>query len=210
MAGELARRVVRCRLDAGVQRPFLRAGFRHADLRGWAKANRPALIHAVLTLVRHWVASGRAPGTVVLGSYEEYSRVVGGILHAAGIVDFLHDLQAEQRHADDGAAEWDAFVAAWHEQFGVRRVAAAELDEQVLTPNEEMLSLTLGGTGSSRGRRIKLGQELRKRRDAVVGDRRLRVSDVVDRKGCWHYWLEPAVQVPPCGAARVSRATRRS
>src|SRR5688500_9625432 len=35
MTAELARRVVRCRLDAGVERPFLRGGFTHADLRGW-------------------------------------------------------------------------------------------------------------------------------------------------------------------------------
>ena len=41
---ELARRVVWCRIDAGVPRPHLRSGFRHGDLRAWAKDNRPRLI----------------------------------------------------------------------------------------------------------------------------------------------------------------------
>lgn len=75
-------------------------------------------------------------------------------------------------------------------------MGAGELDKSVLTPNEELLSLALGGTGTARGRRIKLGQELRKRRDAVIGEWRLRVSDAMDRHGCWHYWLEDACESP--------------
>jgi hypothetical protein len=59
-----------------------------------------------------------------------------------------------------------------------------------VTPNPEMLSLALAGTNTERGRRVKLGQELRKRRDAVIAGCRVRVSDRMDRHGCWHYRLE--------------------
>jgi putative DNA primase/helicase len=190
MTTELARRVVRCRIDAGVPRPHLRSGFRHGDLRGWAKDNRPQLIWAALTLVQNWLAQGRPPGPVTLGSYEGYARVVGGILMAAAIDGFLANVGDDQRHADDEAAEWEAFVEAWRELRGVTVVRAGDLDDIILTPNPEMLSLALAGTNTERGRRVKLGQELRKRRDAVIAGCRVRVSDRMDRHGCWHYRLE--------------------
>jgi hypothetical protein len=193
MTPELARRVVRCRIDAGVPRPHLRTGFRHADLRAWAKANRPRLIWAALTLVQHWLALGRLDGGVTLGSYESYCRVIGGILSAAGIGGFLATAGADQRHADDETAEWDAFVGLWREVLGGKVVGAEELDTTILSPNPEMLSLALASTSSERGRRVKLGQELRKRRDAVIGGWRVKVSDRVDRLGCWRYRLESAV-----------------
>ena len=191
MTPEMARRVVRSRIDAGVPRPHLRSGFRHSDLRAWAKTERSRLIWAALTLVQHWLAQGRPNGPVTLGSYESYCQIIGGILMAAGIEGFLANVGMDQRHADDETAEWEAFVEAWEEVFGVEAVGSEELDAVVLTPNPEMLSLTLASTSSPRGRRVKLGQELRKRRDAVIAGCRVRVSDRMDRHGCWHYHLEP-------------------
>jgi putative DNA primase/helicase len=197
MSAELSRRVVRCRIDAGVPQPHLRSGFRHPDLRNWAKAQRPRLLWAILTLVRNWLSSGMPEGPITLGSYESYCRMVGGILHAAGIEGFLANLHTEQGHGDDESVEWEAFVGAWHQALGEQVVGAQELDKVVLTPNPEMLSLTLASTHSSRGVRIKLGQELRKRRDAVIGGWRIKVSGGVDRHGCWHYHLGSV-----CGTAQ--------
>jgi hypothetical protein len=179
-----------------VERPFLRSGFIHPDLRGWAKANRHRLIRAILVLVRSWIARGQPDGEIILGSYEAYSRIVGGILQCAGIDGFLGDLRAELNRCDDQTVEWSAFVVAWHRRFGEREVRSEDLDNEILKLNPEMLAITLGGTASERGRRIKLGQELRKRRDAIVERHRVRVSDGVDRHGCWAYRLEPAAVRP--------------
>ena len=117
MTGEICARVVRCRLDAGCAQPFLRGGFRHAGPAAWAKANRPRLIWAALTLVRHWVAGGQPNGTVLLGSFESYCRTIGGVLACGGIEGFLDDLREEHRRSDEETTEWAAFVAAWHGQF---------------------------------------------------------------------------------------------
>lgn len=195
MSTELARRVVRCRLDAGLQRPFMRGGFTHSDLRGWAKANRHELIWAVLVLVRHWIAQGRPLGNRVLGSYEGYCSLLGGILQSAGIDGFLADLDTERNAVDEETIEWAAFINAWKERFGSNRVGTEDLDKELLSVNPEMLATTLLTTASQRGRRVKLGQELRKRRDAVTGRFRLRTSSTVDRHGCWHYWLEAVDEV---------------
>ena len=49
-SNEMARRLVRIRLDAHVERPWQRAGFRHPDLMTWVRANRARLVAACLTL----------------------------------------------------------------------------------------------------------------------------------------------------------------
>src|SRR5262249_38729848 len=59
---EIERRSVHCRLDAHSDRPWERTRFRHRDLRGWARAHRPALVAACLTLVRAWLHAGGPAG----------------------------------------------------------------------------------------------------------------------------------------------------
>ena len=194
---EIARRLVRCRLDAGMQRPNAREGFRHLDLRAWAKSHRSELIWAVLTVTQRWVAAGRPSGPRNLASFESYSQIVGGILHTAGISGFMEGLSIDQQRADDETIEWVAFISAWHERFGIQRVRADELDREILAMNPEMLSTVLANVSSERGRRIRLGQELRKRRDAVYAELRINVSDNVDRHGCWSYALVEAAAVSP-------------
>lgn len=194
---EIARRLVRCRLDAGMQRPNAREGFRHPDLRGWAKAHRNDLIWAVLTLTQRWVAAGCPDGQRSLASFESYSRIIGGILHTAGVSGFMESLVVDQQRGDDETIEWVAFISAWHERFGTQRVGAEELDREILAVNPEMLAGVLINVSSERGRRIKIGQALRRRRDAVFGGLRINVSDNVDRHGCWSYALEEVTSTIP-------------
>ena len=57
-SNEMARRIVRIRLDAHVERPWQRGGFRHPDLMTWVRANRARLVSACLTLCQAWIAAG--------------------------------------------------------------------------------------------------------------------------------------------------------
>ena len=84
VSNEIARRTVRVWLDAKTDRPWLRAGFKHSDLREWTASNRAQLVWAALTLIARWVAEGRPrPGKVPkLGMFESWSEVMaGGIAH---------------------------------------------------------------------------------------------------------------------------------
>ena len=71
---------------------------------------RPAIAHALLTLVQAWVAAGRPPGAATLGSYESWAEVVGGVLTVAGVSGFLANIHDTQMSTD---AEWRGFVEAW-------------------------------------------------------------------------------------------------
>lgn len=124
---ELARRSLRMRLDATTERPWQRTGFRHPDLLAWTLVNRPALVAAVLTMARAWIDAGRPPGLRVLGMYESWARVVGGILKVAGLEGFLSNLDDLYETADRDGTELRGFIAAWWAAHGSERRAGADL-----------------------------------------------------------------------------------
>jgi hypothetical protein len=126
-SSEIARRTVRIRLDAQVDRPWLRDDFRHPDIRGWAMANRPRLCWAALTLIQAWVAAGRTDGGRTLGMFEHWAKVMGGILAVAEIPDFLANLEEFYEQSDVEGAVWRAFVGGWWTTHGPRDVTVAAL-----------------------------------------------------------------------------------
>ena len=116
---EIARRCFWVRLDARVEKPWERdlKQFSHPDLRGWAKTNRSKILGAFLTIGRYWFAEGQPvpQDAVSLGSFESWSRVMSGVLHAAGIEGFLGNRDQLYEKTTDSTGLWSTFVAAWHD-----------------------------------------------------------------------------------------------
>jgi hypothetical protein len=167
-SSEMTRRTVRTRLDAKVDRPWLRNGFRHSDIRGWAAANRSRLVWAALTLVQAWIAAGRPEGLRVLGMFERWSKVMGGILDVVGIRGFLGNLDDFYEKSDAEGAVWRQFVASWWIDHGERAVAVAGL-----WPRATDAGLDLGDK-SDHSKKIRLGILLSAKRDSTfsikIGD----------------------------------------
>lgn len=126
---ENARRVVHVRLDAQMERPEERTGFRHPNILRWAKDNQGRIIAACLTLIQSWVAAGQpdAPATPVFGTFEEWTRVLAGILHYVGIDGFLTNRTEFLNKADEDGARWRRFVNAWIEH-GIEGTASIVLN----------------------------------------------------------------------------------
>jgi hypothetical protein len=170
LGGDLARRCYPINLDAKMSQPWQRTGFRHPDLLEWVRAHRGRLIAAALTLARGWYAAGRTPAqSPVIGSFESWCRIVGGVLEYAGAGDFLGNLRAMYETADEESRQWEAFILALAAKFtGSVTVAevcrAIEQDAalQDVTPDigEEPLSAT--GTIRPKFKQI-LGFAFRKR-----------------------------------------------
>ena len=114
-SNEMARRLVRIRLDARHDQPWRRSGFRHPNLMAWVRANRGRLVAACLTLCRAWVAAGMPRGTTIVGSFECWSSVMGGVLAVAEVPGFLGNVDEMLEAADAEGAIWRAFVARWWE-----------------------------------------------------------------------------------------------
>ncbi|HVG96274.1 MAG TPA: hypothetical protein VNK05_05220 [Chloroflexota bacterium] len=172
LSDELARRAVRIRLDAQVEQPHLREpkAFKHGDLSGWAAAHRHELVWAALVLGRAWVAQGRPPGARVLGSFESWARVVGGVLETAGIGGFLGNLQELYERANEERAAWVAFVGAWWDTFGSAPTLVKDLFPLVA---ESEIPLALGDPTKKHSGPVSLGTKIRQAEGRIFTGKRI-------------------------------------
>ncbi len=165
---EIAKRTIRIRLDAGVPNPEDRE-FKK-ELPQWVRERCGALIGAALTLAQNWIAKGMpAPKAKPVGAFEQWSRVIGGILETAGIEGFLSIRPSDtQSSTDRQAIAWSEFVARWRGKHHSNETTVADLFE--IAKNVEGLSL--GRSDKERAQRTSFGISLNKRRDWVFAPMR--------------------------------------
>jgi putative DNA primase/helicase len=187
LSEELTRRSIRIRIDSKMDRPWLREGFQHPNLRKWVHTHRAQLVWAALVLVRAWVVAGRPePKVAPIGSYEAWSRVTGGILKGADIPGFLDNLSQFYEVANTEAAAWRAFVTAWWKKWDSQPVTAKDLLPVALQFDE----LDIGGK-DERGQTRSLGKKLASQRDRVIGEYLVRHSGEKDHATQWKLELAP-------------------
>ena len=167
-SNEMARRLVRIRLDAHTDQPWRRDSFRHPDLMVWVRANRGRLVAACLTLCQAWIVAGRPRGSRSIGSYEIWAQTLGGVLEVAGVEGFLGNLDEMMAASDSEGGAWRAFIQTWWDRFGTAEVSASDLYGHAKMADPP---LPLGGRDEA-AQRIRFGLALRKLRD-----RAFRISD---------------------------------
>lgn len=187
---ELARRVVWIRLDAKVEAPEQRTGFRYPNLTAHVREHRGVLAAAALTLCRAWLATGRAKGGQIMGSFESYAETLGGILDIAGVEGFLANADELRRQADSETSEWRAFVHAWWERWNDAWVGVSDLSELLWNDGQRSdLLTTVVRSETQRGAVTQLGMRLSAKRDCVIGRLRLTVGSKPDHVGRLAYRL---------------------
>lgn len=180
-SNEIARRTVRIRLDSKQDRPWLRKNFRHNDLLGWAREHRGELIAAALTLIQAWIAAGRPAGTAMIGSYESWSRVFGGLFGVIGLPGFLSNIEEVYECSDAEGSAWRAFVRSWWDEFGDREVGVAELFD-ISIRQDEPLDL---GTGTEKAMKTRFGRLLVTARDRQFEGLRIVAAGTYKRAKMW-------------------------
>ena len=117
-SGDMPRRCYHIRLDAKKSRPYQGRKFRHANLLGWARENRPHLLRALLIIARAWYQRKDRPAMAnPWGSFEQWHEGIGGILRSADVDGFLGNLEAFLTETDDMAVQWEAFLSQLHDVF---------------------------------------------------------------------------------------------
>jgi hypothetical protein len=178
LSEQMARRTIPIFIDAQVEEPFRREGFRHPNLLTWAESKRRLLVTAALTLIQNWVAASRDEdrgallGTQVFGSFERWAQVVGGVLHEAGVPGHLENHGKLMTQATADRTDLAAFLTAWHATRGSEPLTSAELAQLCQQPG----ALLYGALPTeleehrSRGRLGRqLGYYLRRQRGRVAG-----------------------------------------
>jgi len=122
LGGDIPRRCFEIRLDAKVSRPWERGKFRHPDLMGWVVENQTRIQAALLTIARAWFAAGQpvpAKDAKVIGGFDSWSHVIGGILDYACVEGFLGNLDETYEFADEDGPQWEGFLEAIADVYGV-------------------------------------------------------------------------------------------
>jgi hypothetical protein len=179
LSAEIARRCIRIRLNPSEEQPWTRTGFKHDPIREWTKLNRPALVRAVLTTIRSWIAAGAPQGTQKLGSFETWAGVIGGMVTHLGLPGFLDDTGEFYAAADLESGEWRTFVQAWHARFGTASVGVREL--MALADEKDLIGFAYVSK-SETGQRMRLGRALTGLRDRKFGDLRVVIGGDSNRK----------------------------
>lgn len=162
---DIARRTARIRIAPTSDRPWQREGsaFKHHPLPEWVLTNRQALIKACLVIIRNWIVMGRPPGTETLGSFENWARVMGGILQAAGFNSFLANANDLYAKSDPESQDWEALIDYWHAAHGERLIKAKDVLKILVT--KEILPSILQDAISERAQTIRVGKALLGMRD---------------------------------------------
>jgi hypothetical protein len=149
----------------------------------------------------------------IIGSFESWSKTVGGILGFAGINGFLANLDEMYEEADDGANEWDTFLRAWHVRFGSQEIPTSKIVDGLQLANaadlrdalpEGLAAFVVFQPGTcmqaptftikDAGRfKIRLGKQLRQRVGRRYGDDEIhlcRREDTHAKTSVW--WVECA------------------
>lgn len=200
-SNEMARRLVRIRLDARHDQPWRRSGFRHPSLMAWVKENRGRLVAACLTLCRAWVAAGMPRGSAIVGSFESWSTVMGGILAVAEVPGFLGNVDEMLEAADAEGAIWRAFVALWWESLQSGPAGVGDL-YKVAVLSEPPMPL---GDGNERSQKTRLGKALGRMRDRIfhVGPSALRIASAGIRHQAQQWQLVYEGDAAPAGERGV-------
>lgn len=184
---DMKRRVVPVRLDAKTEDPSQRTGFAHS-LPSWAVNNRADLIWAACTVIASWVAAGRpnkADDTPVLASYAAWRRVMGGILHNAGIVGFLGNLASTRAEKSPDQETLEAICEFAVKGFGEGRPwRVGELSEYLFHEDVELTFSKPYRSAEELG--SLLTYFLRGRRNQIVSGHRL--DRAASRQGRGYQW----------------------
>lgn len=157
---EVARRSIRIRLDAQVEHPENRGGWRHDDVVGWCADHRAELVQACCTMIQGWVRAGMPEPVLdhMLGSFERWHAVMGGLLDYLGVPGLLDNKAEFLAAGDDEADAWSTLVAY------MRTDLAGEWSSSALAEivTEQGIAIDLG---RSENKALMMGRELAKQRD---------------------------------------------
>jgi hypothetical protein len=183
LAPDMARRCLHLRLHCTSEKPHQRSGFRYPNLLEHVRQRRGELLSDALTILKGY-AVARMPevGLVPWGSFEEWSRIVGGALVWCGLPDPSLTRGELEQEADESATEHARLVEAWHQlQSAMARedgVTVKEaLDHLGFDPSAGPLLRDLLqeiGRAGSPPDPLKIARRLREAKDRNVGGKMLR------------------------------------
>lgn len=185
LLADTSRRVCHIRLESKLESPEHRYDFKHINLLGWVRDERPRLLSAALTILHAYCRAGR-PGQNLKpwGSFEEWSDVVRQALVWIGMPDSGETREELARSSDREAAALRSVIECWTEinPEGMGLTAAKMIERLEKSPDEfDLFRGAILDLCPARGGRFpsprSLGNKLRHLRGRVVGGKAIDSRD---------------------------------
>ncbi len=161
---EIYRRSVRIRITpGGIENPYLRTNFRHDPILNYALSNLRELVGALVTIAMFGQRTMRPFTARRLGSFENWARVMGGVLEAIGVEGFIAPIEGDMAKSQEERA-WQGFIDIWHQRFADQWMQCRDL---FVAAQDSEIDL---GNGSERSQQTCLGKKLALYRGRTLGD----------------------------------------
>jgi hypothetical protein len=116
VAADTTRRIIHIRLDVLNERPEERKGFKHPDLVGWVRSQRPQLLtHALTILVAYCNAGRPTHGLTPFGSFEGWSNLVREAVVWVGLPDPCRTRTRLVESSDTTVDSLGQLIQAWRQ-----------------------------------------------------------------------------------------------
>ena len=216
---DMARRVVPIDLDANVERPEDRSGFRYPDLIEHVKLEHPKLLVAALTILRAFHVAGRpSHGMPKMGSFEAWDDLVRGAivwLKHPELADPLGGRARIRAESDMDVATIAEVLHAWYTTFGstpqsiTDAIAKAKQDSMLTSGNSKvvvqdsplMTALRLADPNSRDPRPNVVGYKFRSWRGRIVDGQRLEIASRPQGVAEWRVAPVAPPKAPGAGSA---------
>jgi hypothetical protein len=182
VADDMTRRVVLCRLDAGVERPELRQFVFDPVER--VRADRGRYVAAALTVLRAYHRADRPNPPKPLGSFEQWSSSVRGALVWLGRADPVETLNSA-RADDPRRNERRAVLHHWHAVLGGDRVTSSTIIHRASVVDEFREALLAVAGAGGHINTIRLGKWLTGNKGRIVDGLRIEHGGIVGGTNTW-------------------------
>jgi hypothetical protein len=143
MTSELAKRTVPIILQPESDAPEERTGFVHANISTHVLERRREALACLLGMVELWRRDGTPEGTMRLGGFDAWAKLVGGVMASMGYTDWLANRKRWLRDADPEGNDLTDLISAWLDKYGDDPVPAHKLLE--LADGRELFQDTISG-----------------------------------------------------------------
>lgn len=189
-AGDMTRRAIVCRLDAGVERPESRQF--QFDPREEAAQDRASLVAAGLTILRAYISAGKPCQVPKLGSFEDWNYVREALIWLD--MDDPASTQERLLSSDPRRDEIAEILMVWRSAYGTRPVRLKDLatdlsGEPTDAPRNELVDLLRLMSNHHQFNAKSVGRTLSKHVDRIVNGLVLRARGDSSGK---IYWVERA------------------
>jgi putative DNA primase/helicase len=196
------RRVVPCRIEPGEERPAERGGYRIPDLLAHARAHRPALLAAALTVVRGYITAGRPDQNLShFGSFEQWSGTVRAAVRWSMGTDPLDTREGlvTTGGVDEVARLFEALAEIPGISQGLTSRQIVATLKAASANNELEAARDLVGEWAARGNtlpsEVSIGKHLSRFVGRIAGGRQLQVK--TDRRNTKVWAIKQVGEIPP-------------